>query len=99
MINSKILQSEYIKLYKILREYSWPIYVVQNIADLEIAIFQAFPTIDSIVYICNRLKSNINGMIPYDSDQRAADQRINSIIELCNSGNLYYRITKVDEVI
>lgn len=99
MVSVKELQQEYNKLYIILREYVWPMYVVENLADLEISIYQAFPDKDLVLLFLNRLASNINKAIPVEEDQIAANNCIDKIRDLCNEGPIYYKVYQVNEVI
>lgn len=99
MISVKELQQEYNNLYTVLREYAWPMYVIENLADLEISIYQAFPDKDTVLLFLNRLASGVNKAIPVEEDQIAANKCIDTIRDLCNEGPIYYKVYQVNEVI
>lgn len=56
MIQSSEIQKLYIDLYKELKEFIWPIRVVERIADLEVACFDKFPSVSAIQNCLRRLK-------------------------------------------
>ena len=48
MITATELQQAYVDLYTLLREYIWEFRTVEAIADLEIAVFKAFPDLPDV---------------------------------------------------
>jgi len=65
MVSAKQIQNSYIKLYESLRSYVWPLSIVEGIADLEIAVYKAFPSIEAIQaafaflkYMCEQYVKN-----------------------------------------
>ena len=60
VITSSDIQVRYEKLYKFLMEYLWEFSVVQEIADLELAIFKRFPDKDEMQRCLNKLKLSIS---------------------------------------
>ncbi len=48
MVAATTYQSDYINLYRELRNYVWPYSVVAMIADLEVEVYQAFPDVTMI---------------------------------------------------
>lgn len=98
MIESNHLQNEYIKLYSILRDYTWPMYIVELIASIEVETFKAFPDSNRLVTLLGQLRSAINRSIPEEEDQSYVDKKIESMIEYIESGQYCCKI-KIDEVI
>lgn len=60
VITSSDIQVRYEKLYKFLMEYLWEFSVVQEIADLELAIFKRFPDKEEMKRCLNKLKLSIS---------------------------------------
>ena len=60
VITSSDIQVRYEKLYKFLMEYLWEFSVVQEIADLELAIFKRFPDKAEMQRCLNKLKLSDN---------------------------------------
>lgn len=59
MIQATEIQKLYVNLYKELREYLWPIRVVETITDLEVACYQQFPILTNIRLCFRRLKLEV----------------------------------------
>lgn len=56
MISGKQFQNSYNNLYQVLRNYIWPLRIVESIAELEIAVYKVFPNIEDIQNAFNHLK-------------------------------------------
>lgn len=60
VITSSDIQVKYEQLYKFLMDFLWEFPVVQDIANLEIAIFKRFPDKDEMLRCLRNLKHNIS---------------------------------------
>ena len=81
MLNAKLLQNSYDKLYTSLRKYIWPIHVVDMIADLEISIYKVFPDLLEVRNYYNRLKLECLRYIPDDEDMKSKFEDFREILE------------------
>ena len=99
MILSSTLQVAYNKFYVAMREYVWPFDIIQELADLEISIYQRFPDLDSVRSNFKHLKDSIMRSDVYKDDenlQRAINSLEDSIDE---SDEVYYDISVYKEVV
>lgn len=60
VITSSDIQAKYEKLYEFLMKYLWEFAVVQDIANLEIAIFKRFPDKDEMDHALQSLKRDVH---------------------------------------
>ena len=108
MLSLQDLQRAYIKLYKKLREYIWDVSTVEDIAELEVAVYHRFPDIHAIRSHTNKLRSDIRDVINAERSQRniyaddyTLEDAINDFEELINSedsNEIYSPLVKVMEV-
>ena len=108
MLSLQDLQRAYIKLYKKLREYIWDVSTVEDIAELEVAVYNRFPNIHAIRSHTNKLRSDIRDVINAERSQRniyaddyTLEDAINDFEELINSedsNEIYSPLVKVMEV-
>lgn len=96
MITSKEFQNPYIELYKAMREYIWEYKTVEYLAELEIAIFNAFPDIQEIRNAFNRLYLDIRDVLDEDEEFKQAVEEFKKVIE--EDHQIYVKIDKVSEV-
>lgn len=97
MISSQQLQTQYIDLYKVLREYTWPMRIVELIADLEIAIFQMFPSMENVRSIAGRLLSEIDRTIPEPEDQEEVNKMLIELQDKCDD-TVFCKIMIMDPI-
>lgn len=90
MISAKELQNKYNKLYVSLREYIWPLKIVENIADLEVAVYRTFPDIDEVRTCYNVLKMNALRLVKDDEELEGKFEDFREILD--SSDNLYSKI-------
>lgn len=95
MINSKDIQRAYNDLYIELRKYIWGFNIVEEIADLEVASYTAFPDREEIDKCLRKLKSSINNEIREDED---LEQSIKNFEELLKDDSQFYLKLIVPEV-
>lgn len=89
MITSRMLQNEYVDLYKAIRCYIWPIQVVEAIANLEIATYKSFPDVDEVKSDLNRVIYFVNLYVNDDEDLKKA---CDSFKERLNDSSLYAKL-------
>lgn len=99
MTTSAKLQNMYIKLYTILREYSWPMYVVTQLADIELETFKSFPDLHCLYNMLDKFYYTLYNSIPNGLDQTAVNQILTNMMKVVDSNTLYYKIHMVNEVI
>ena len=97
MLNSGMLQQKYNALYVELRRYLWDFEVVETIADLEVAIYTAFPDMDAI-------KQCIYDLTRYIADATEDDEELETALteltELVYSEDIQYTpITVLQEAL
>ena len=60
VITSSDIQVKYEKLYKFLMQFLWEFKVVQDLANLELAVFKRFPDKDEMMNCLRILKTSIS---------------------------------------
>lgn len=97
MINSLRIQSEYVKLYTEIRRYIWDFSTVEALADLEVAVYKAFPSIEEVSSCFNKLRSEIRSVEKDDDELKSACDNFQKLID--EASETYLNIYQVDEVI
>lgn len=97
MISSNELQSAYIKLYALLREYIWDFETARQIAKLEVAIYDRFPNLRNIRRILDTLRSDTRSVEAEDEKLKSAMNNLYSV--LAESDSVYAKLDSVKEVI
>ena len=97
MLSSLAVQQEYQKLYVQLRKYLWSFDTVEKIADLEVAVYQAIPTIKNIRDKFDKLKYNISQTSKDDEDFKRAVENFEDLIS--SDDEPYLTLNAVKEVI
>lgn len=97
MISSQDIQNMYIDLYTKLRNYIWPIDIVSTIADLEVACYQLFPSVENIKITLMKLKSMCKEQIKEDSEFSQCVEKFEKELNECDG--VYNKLTQVREVI
>lgn len=101
VITSSDIQVKYEQLYKFLMDFLWEFPVVQDIANLEIAIFKRFPDKDEMLRCLRNLKHNISftyNELAEDDDAEfkdAVDDLENTINEYEDSGCELYCVEEL----
>lgn len=83
------LRRRYIALYTEVRRYIWPFDVVNDLVDIELECYQAFPDQEKLKYVFNKLRRYIESDIDLTED-KDLDSALRSFEELVNDNNLYY---------
>ena len=87
MITSKQLQSAYVDLYEVLREYIWPSYVVNSLADFEISVYKAFPDLDEVRSNYSKLKYEC---LRFITDDIELQTEFDNFYDVLNSSTILY---------
>ena len=80
MLNSYDIQEKYIALYRNLRNYAWEADVVEIIADMEIAIYTAFPDIQFIKQCIYDLTREIADVLAEDEELKSSLEELTELI-------------------
>lgn len=97
MLSSIKLQSAYIDLYTALRKYIWDFKTVEKLADLEVAVYQTFPDMQSVSTCFNALNADVQAAQLDDNDLDTAIQRFADTIT--TNDTIYVSLHQVNEVI
>lgn len=97
MLSYNELQSAYVDLYIQLRKYIWDFRTVEHIANLEIAVYRAFPDIADVSQRLNELNLDIRSILSEDEDLKSAIDAFKEVLNTDDS--LYAKLNKVREVI
>ena len=97
MINSITIQTEYQKLYAQVRRYLWPFDVVEILAELEIACYQAFPSVQDIREKFSKLQRELSDTAKNDEELQKSLTDFENVIN--SDDTTYLTLNKVREVI
>lgn len=97
MINSITIQTEYQKLYAQVRRYLWPFDVVEILAELEIACYQAFPSVQDIRGKFSKLQRELSDTAKNDEELQKSLTDFENVIN--SDDTTYLTLNKVREVI
>lgn len=96
MITLTDLTRQYIKMYEVARRYIWPYNTVEDLADLEVAIYNRFPDIKDVRTKFDRFYRDIQLECRYDEE---LDRVVNALRDIVYSDDLMYSpIIKLNEV-
>ena len=96
MVTAKQLQNQYIRLYTQLRQYFWPMDIVKTVVDLEIAVYQTFPSVAEIQRLITLLRSNVNRAVIIPSEElNIAFDEFEDV--LSTSDTMYAKLYQVQE--
>lgn len=95
MISLADIQNAYVDLYTQLRKYIWDYDVAEDIAELEIASFKAFPELVEVSDKLVKLESRIREVVEQDEDLKSA---LDNFIKLVSEDtSCYYKLCSVIE--
>lgn len=95
MITLSDLKRQYVKLYSEVRNYIWPFDTVEDLANLEIAIFSRFPDMHEVRNLFHKFHSDIFKEIhEYDELKEAVD-KFQEFID--QNEEIYSQLTSVTE--
>lgn len=104
MLSVKELQVAYNHLYIVLREFIWPVDVVEKLAEFEIEVYNAMPNIETVRVKYNELKALLNHKLDYEDKfwQEELQKALNDLddkIYDTRPEDIYFKLMKVDEVL
>ena len=95
MISLQDLKRNYVKLYSEVKNYIWPFDTVQDLAELEVAVFDRFPDMNKVRNLFNKFRTDIYREIhDYDELKEAVDD-FQEFIE--SEDEIYSQLTSVTE--
>lgn len=86
MISAKQLQSSYNNLYECLRNYIWPYDVVNTIAELEISVYNTFPSTSEILIHFSRLRNFCKMYLSKDKELTKSLLSFDNTLKQADSG-------------
>lgn len=96
MVTAKQLQNQYIRLYSQLRNYFWPMYIIEDIVNLEIEVYKSFPSIAEVQRLLDVLQSNVTRLlINPDEDLDVAFDEFQELVS--ESDEIYVKLYQVRE--
>ena len=97
MISSSILQNAYVDMYRQIRNYTWGFRTVENLAELEIAVYTSFPDISEVRTRFNALYLELQDRFEDDEELKSA---VNAFKDLIDKDDTFYaKLNSVREVI
>lgn len=96
MISNLDIQANYNHLYESLRKYIWPFDVVSAIADLEVACYQACPTLLEIGTRLRHLQRCVYNVVR--SDESLSAEFDSFLSDIDNADGVYTVLNQVSEV-
>ena len=97
MLEINDIQSAYNNLYKVLRNYFWPIDTVEKLAELEIECYKSFPDISALRSLFEKLFLDIRECAAENEELSKQCDKFREIVQ--SSDSIYNKLTKVNEVI
>ena len=97
MISSSVLQNAYVDMYRKVRNYTWGFRTVENLAELEIAVYTSFPDINQVRNTFNSLYMDLQDRFEDDEELQSAVEAFKEAIE--QEDTFYAKLDKVREVI
>lgn len=96
MITLTDLTRKYVKMYEAVRRYIWPYDTVEDLANLEVAIYNRFPDIEDVRIKFDRFYRDIQLECKNDED---LDSAVSALKDIIYSDDLMYSpLSKVNEV-
>ena len=101
MIAATDIQNAYLKLYKEMQKYIWSAETIENLADLEVSVYEMFPDMNLIRKHFKQLKYDLYEVLRSDDKEESepmkeAVDRFESVLE---DEIGYGRIEKVQEAV
>lgn len=99
LVSSRSLQQCYNQLYVLLRNIIWPFSVVENIANLEISVYSAFPDCNLVIRCIDQLSTSIQNSVRDNDLQIEIKNKLQELRDLCEQGPVYLKLLQVNEVV
>lgn len=97
MISQNELQSLYRDLYVCIRKYRWPFHIVEDIADLEIECYRAFPDLELVKNRLAALNQDMLDVSKDDEDLTKAFAEFQKVLDSAES--VYNKLNQPQEVL
>lgn len=97
MLSSSEMQNVYVDLYQTMRNYIWSFDVIEQLADLEVEVYRAFPDMLAVRSKFEKLKGLIQEQCRADEDLNAVVETFSETIQ--SDDALYAKLHQVNEVI
>lgn len=86
MISSVTIQQDYNQLYRYLRNYLWDYRTLNDICELELACYTAFPSIKLVTSCLRRVKQDVLNILRIDEDVESQfNQFENDLEDACDT--------------
>lgn len=101
MIFATDIQNAYIKLYKEMQKYIWSAEVIENLADLEVSVYEIFPDMDLVRKNFKKLKYDLYDILHSDDKEESEPMKevVDQFENTLNDEVGYGRLEKLQEAI
>lgn len=101
MIAATDIQNAYINLYKEMQKYIWSAETIENLADLEVSVYETFPDMNVIRKNFKQLKYDLYDILRSDDKDESEPMKevVDRFENTLNDEVGYGRIEKVQEAI
>ena len=98
MISSTDFQQAFVRLFSAMRKYVWEFNVIEMLADLEVAIYDAFMNVPNAKQVFEKLQKEVKYKVTDDED---LDDALAEMAELFDAASTdsYYRLYQVQEAV
>lgn len=96
MMTLQDLTRPYVKLYECVRKYIWPYNIVEDLADLEVAVYNRFPDIDEVKTKFEKFYRDIELECRDDEELKAQVEAFRKVLD--SNDKIYSKILKLEEV-
>lgn len=96
MITLQDLTRQYVKLYECVRKYIWPFKTVEDLAELEIAVYNRFPDIEEVRVKFEKFYRDIQLECKEDEELNKEVEAFRKVLD--SDDIMYSKILKVNEV-
>lgn len=96
---SQDYQTKYDKLYEKMRNYTWDMYTVEQLANLEVEVYNAFVNKSEVMKYINKLRYSVNKVVEdyHDNELKASIDELADVAS--NDDSSFLRLYKIQEVI
>ena len=95
MISSKEFQREYVNLYEQMRKYIWDISVLEDLAKLEVCIYDSFIDRDKLRVLFSKLKRDVSEIAKEDEELSDALDELGKLVD--SNEESYLQLYRVQE--
>lgn len=96
---SQDYQTKYDKLYEKMRSYTWDMYTVEQLANLEVEVYNAFVNKSEVMKHINKLRCTIN-KVSEDYNDDGLKESLDQLENVAsNDDSSFLRLYKIQEVL